>query len=318
MVSALSKVIGVLIASFCLSAQEPGFGSKSDTPDTASEVQMATLKELLPANPFVIRAEKVEEILRVSGMEMEELLSQLMPIARSFARTPISGYNVGEAALGKSGNIYLGINLEFAGLPLNAAVHGEQFLVVNARSHGEREIVMISLPAAPCGHCRQFLNEMDEGESLQILTPNNPPETLAFFLPNAFGPKDLGLKAGLLDQSSECPSFAQESPLTRKALEAAFFSYAPYSRSKSGVAVETMEGKIYTGSYLENAAFNPSLSPLQAALVALVMDLRAYEEIREVILVEQRRALISQEAPTRALLESIAPHAHFKLEKRDF
>ncbi len=282
-----------------------------------SEACMAKLEELLPSNPFVIPAEKVEEIRKACGLELEELFIHLVPLAKSFARSPISGYQVGEAALGKSGNIYLGVNLEFLHLPLNAAVHGEQFLITSARHHGETEIVAIALPAAPCGHCRQFLSELHGGENILIFTPNAPPKPLSHFLPGPFGPKDLGLTANLLAKPYPS-SFDQEAPLVEKALHAAICSYAPYSGAKSGVAIRTKGGKIYTGSYLENAAFNPSLSPLQAAIVILVTDLCSYEEIDEVILVEQKEAKISQEAPTRALLQALAPHARFHLESRAF
>jgi cytidine deaminase len=278
---------------------------------------MIELKNILPMNPFFIPAEEVNEILQKTGLQVEELLIQLIPIAKSFARPPISHYQVGEAALGKSGNIYLGVNIEFLGLPLNAAIHGEQFLVTHARQHGETEIVMMALPAAPCGHCRQFLNEIDEEGQLKILIPNLPPKALSSLLPHAFGPKDLHLTAKLLEQPPERSLFSKEPLLIAKAMQAAVASYAPYSQSKSGVAIQTRDGKIYTGSYLENAAFNPSLSPLQTAIVSLVADLREYKDISEVVLVEQVKATISQEIVTRDLLSKLAPKAQFRLEKRD-
>ncbi len=293
-------------------------GSEVNTNSIRQEISMKKLEEMIPSNPFFISAEEVNEILAISGLKMEELLVQLIPIAKTFARPPVSGYHVGGAALGKSGNIYLGVNLEFLDLPLNAAVHGEQFLIANARNHGETEIIAIALSAAPCGHCRQFLTEIDERGQLQILMPNTPPKTLTALLPEAFGPKDLGLKANLLALPTEYPCFIQEYSLVVEGLKAAFASYAPYSQSRSGIAIQTRDGKIYSGSYLENAAFNPSLSPLQTALVALVSDLRSYEEINEVVLVEQKTGKISQEMPTRALLRQVAPSAHFRLEKRDF
>lgn len=274
--------------------------------------------EMLPPNPFVIPAEQVNQLLRRQGIEIQQLLVQLIPIAQSFARPPVSEYKVGAAALGKSGNVYLGVNLEFLGLPLDASVHGEQFLIANARNWGESEIVMIALSAAPCGHCRQFLNEMDEKGELQIIIPHMPPKSLSSLLPEAFGPKDLGLTGNLLTQPTESPAFAHETPLMKRALYAAYSSYSPYSRSKSGVAIRTLDGKIYCGSYLENAAFNPSLSPMQAALVALVADQHRYEEISEVVLIQQPKAKISQEKATTALLKSVAPQAKFRLETREF
>ena len=58
--------------------------------------------------------------------------------------------------LGASGALYVGVNLEFARLPLYNSVHAEQFLLVNALHHGERAIQRLAVSAAPCGHCRQF------------------------------------------------------------------------------------------------------------------------------------------------------------------
>ena len=62
--------------------------------------------------------------------------------------------------LGSSGALYVGVNLEFARLPLYNSVHAEQFLLVNALHHGEREIRQLVVSAAPCGHCRQFYSEL--------------------------------------------------------------------------------------------------------------------------------------------------------------
>ena len=52
---------------------------------------------------------------------------------------------------------------------------------------------------------------------------------------------------------------------------AASKSYAPYSGNFAGCVIETTEGKMYAGRYAENAAFNPSVSPLQAAFIQMTM-----------------------------------------------
>jgi cytidine deaminase len=272
------------------------------------------IAKLLPPNPFVLDAKTVEKIIHQTGLDREELLKQLIPVAKSHARPSISNYCVGAAALGISGSIYLGVNLEFPGFPLNQTVHGEQFLVTLARLYGETEIIAIALSAAPCGHCRQFLNEIGASDSLQILIPNQPAMKLSVLLPQAFGPKDLGLTGGLLTQQEQvCKIGKTGDLLTDKAFEAADASYAPYSLSPSGVAIQTKDGSFYRGSYLDNAAFNPSLSPLQAALVELVANQRGYDEIEKVVLIERKSSSISQTVLTQHILKSIAPEAEFKV-----
>ena len=48
-----------------------------------------------------------------------------------------------------------------------------------------------------------------------------------------------------------------------EALKQAKLSYAPYSGCPAGLAIVTEDGHVYGGAYLESAAYNPSLPPLQ-------------------------------------------------------
>jgi len=278
------------------------------------------LKDINLSNPFIISADQVEEILQQCSLTHEELLQQLVPVAQQFARPPISNYLVGAAVLGKSGAIYLGVNLEFQGVPLNQAVHGEQFAVTMARQNGETGLIAIAISAAPCGHCRQFMSEISDSKEIRVLIPNEDPMTLGSLLPYSFGPEDLGISERLFNpQAVDCSSPSNQlSLLTSKALEAAISSYAPYTTSKSGVAIQTQNGKIYMGSYLENAAYNPSLSPLQSALIALVADICDYSEIVEVVLVEKQSAKISQKHLSEEIIKDIAPQALFRVEALEF
>lgn len=271
------------------------------------------LSELDVSNRFVIPAEKVDQITHELNISKEELMLRLISIAKPFARPSISHFQVGAVGLGKNGNLYLGVNLEFPGFPLNQTVHGEQFLIVNARNHGEEGLVAIAVSAAPCGHCRQFLNEIGS-EKMQVWILNRPPMELAALLPESFGPKDLGVSGGLMTQA-ENKCLDADCSVRANAILAANSSYAPYSQAFSGIAIQTQDGNIYRGSYLENAAFNPSLSPFQAALVALLADMHSYDDIKEVILVEKADGVISQVVMTELLLKKIAPHAVFKVEK---
>lgn len=270
-----------------------------------------TLTELFGSESLMIPAEKVDRIVKQFELgSAKTLLKHLVELARPFARPPISNYHIGEAALGESGNVYLGVNVEFYGHPLNYAIHGEQFAFANARVHRERAITAIALPAEPCGHCRQFMHEA--GTEIAIIILNEPTEIpLSKLLPKPFGPENLDVKGRLLTQPPEFRS-SDKNSLIAKAIEAAHDSYAPYSKSPSGVAIMTNQGKIYTGSNLDNAAFNPSLAPLQCALVDFIADQQKYEDIQQVVLVECVDRKISHKACSQALLSTIAPQAMFQ------
>lgn len=64
------------------------------------------------------------------------------------------------AALGTSGRIFFGCNMEFPGASLASSVHAEQCLTANLLRHKESEIITVAISAPPCGHCRQFFSEM--------------------------------------------------------------------------------------------------------------------------------------------------------------
>lgn len=97
-----------------------------------------------------------------------------------------------------------------------------------------------------------------------------------------------------------------------KALAAARHSYAPYTKNFSGCALQLLDGSLFTGSYAENAAHNPGLSPLHAAISNMRMGsgpgalFRALPEIRRCVLVEAVSD-ISQRDLSANLLASIAP-----------
>ena len=57
-------------------------------------------------------------------------------------------------------------------------------------------------------------------------------------------------------------------------------AYAPYTQCPSGVALVSSSGGVYGGRYIESAAFNPSLPPLQAALInAVLNELPSYTQV---------------------------------------
>ncbi len=270
--------------------------------------QIATVQAARRASGGCVPQELVAE-LEAAGLPVEQLMLDLVPVARSYAIPPISNFSVGAVGLGVSGALYFGANCEFSGEALSFTVHAEQAVVAAAMGSGERGIEKLAVSAPPCGHCRQFLYELTTASKLSILLPSSEPTPLRSLLPAAFGPDDLGVTAALLspqDHGLMLASGATGDPLVAAALRAANASYAPYSRSFSGIALRAQDGSLHSGSVAENAAFNPSLSPLAAALVSLVVNGdKKNGDITDAVLVEAAGAAASQVSAARAVLATI-------------
>jgi len=248
------------------------------------------------------------------GRNVEALMTDLLPLAQTYARPPISNYRVGAVVLGASGSLYLGANFEVPGQALGFAVHAEQAALSNAYMHGEAGVSTIAVTAAPCGHCRQFMKELAPDGDLRVLIGGAgaapvATATLASLLPMAFGPKDLGLDQGAFPIREVAMSLAAgaSDSLSEAALSAARRSWAPYSKAHSGIAIATRRGGVYKGSYIENAAFNPSLPPLETALVALVLGGEETADISRAVLAEMKGASITQKGVTEVVLTGVAP-----------
>ncbi|KAK4352882.1 hypothetical protein RND71_028400 [Anisodus tanguticus] len=329
---------------------------------------------------FVLEASEAELMAQSLGLpSVLQLLPTLLQPAKKHARPPISNFHVSAVGLGSDGRVFLGVNLEFPGLPIHHTVHAEQFLLLNLAAHNCPGLVAFAVSAAPCGHCRQFVQELCNSSTLQIHITSlhkNPDHDITFkplseLLPYPFGPFDLledetplllehhnnGLSLGLtksqiletnLDKNnhhghlcngssendSETQSITSNGNMNSKnlsngfrektekennhvkyaALEAANDSHAPYSGCPSGVALMDCDGKVYNGSYVESAAYNPSLGPVQAALVAFVaMGGGEYERIVAAALVEKEKAKVRQEDTARLLLNVISPKCEIKV-----
>jgi cytidine deaminase len=248
-------------------------------------------------------------------------MAKLLPAARLYARAPISNFKVGAIARARLADnpdeisLFLGANVEFAGQSLSETIHAEQSVVVNARQQGAVQIDAIAVSAAPCGCCRQFLYELDTRHSLTVMVQQDngigfSAQKLSDLLPQAFGPQYLDVNGGLLSWRGNLPElnlkrFSDDS-LVIRALEAAGRAYAPYTQNFAGCAIQAGDQNIFTGSYVENAAFNPSLSPLHTAFIRMYMDASAAGDISRAVLVE-RPTTTSQRGVCERLLGSLAP-----------
>lgn len=176
------------------------------------------------------------------------------------ARADLSHFNVGAIARGISGTWYFGGNMEFLGATMQQTVHAEQSAISHAWLRGEKSLRAITVNYTPCGHCRQFMNELNSGLSLRIHLPGREAHSLQHYLPDAFGPKDLDIKTLLMDEQDHGFPLSGDA-LAQAAIQAANRCHMPYSNSPSGVALELKDGTLFTGSYAENAAFNPDAAP---------------------------------------------------------
>lgn len=252
-----------------------------------------------------LRAEDVSAICSVTGLDVPALSLALLPVAAAYSVAPISKFYVGAISRGESGNLYFGANMEFADVALQQTVHAEQSAITHAWIRGEKALTDITINYSPCGHCRQFMNELNAAPDLKIHLPERAPSKLYDYLPDAFGPRDLNITTLLMDAQEHGMQTRTTDPLVSAALEAANHSHAPYSQSYAGVALQMQSGAIYQGMYAENAAFNPSLPPLQAALINLNMSGESAANICRAVLVESQTAILSQQATTEATLRAL-------------
>ena len=131
-----------------------------------------------------------------------EKLSKTAEEAMKTSYAPYSGFNVGCAAVGESGKVYTGCNIENAAYP--AACCAERTAVFKAVSEGERSIRAIAVVGGkngtpegncfPCGVCRQVLNEFCPPYA-PITVPDKDGNAvyypLSALLPHSFGKTNL-------------------------------------------------------------------------------------------------------------------------------
>lgn len=265
----------------------------------------------------VIHADDVDLLQLHSALETPELLFSLLPLAAAYSVAPISDFNVGAIARAGSGNLYFGANYEFTNQALFNSVHAEQAAINNVFSHHESTILDITITASPCGHCRQFMNELSCANELIVNLKASGSKPLSALLPDSFGPIDLGVTAPLLAAQPAHLTLANAidtntdidedpaSTLAQTALQAANTSYAPYSHCHAGIALKTACGNVITGRYIENAAFNPSLSPLQSVLINLNLAGFELTDIVAMILVEKADTKMSHAQATQVLVSEM-------------
>ena len=131
------------------------------------------------------------------SVDWETLRREAVGMTRR-AYAPYSGVLVGACAITGDGRLVRGCNVENASYGLTLCA--ECGLVSDLAASGGGRLVAISVvagdgrPLAPCGRCRQLLFE--HGGAGLLLDGEDGPVRMDVLLPGAFGPDDLGTRAG--------------------------------------------------------------------------------------------------------------------------
>jgi cytidine deaminase len=236
----------------------------------------------IPRQAGRLFARQCTELIQRLEIDLEQLMTRLLPLAKAYAVVPVSGFQVGAVALADTGSnggptdLFLGANIEFMHQPLNQSIHAEQSAALHAWHQGAQFLRAIATSEPPCGYCRQFLYEFEKSAQMTIITPDG---------------ENGGYRKEMLSDL----------------LMATEKSYAPYTRNVAGCGLQTSTGKIFKGRCVESAAFNPSLTALHSAILCLNMaTFEAKQTVQRVVLVE-RPTKVSQRRAAELLLESWAP-----------
>jgi cytidine deaminase len=127
---------------------------------------------------------------------VDELLSAAKSVCQH-AYCPYSKFRVGAAVLTGDGEIFAGCNVENASYGLTICAERSAIFQMVAKAKGPLRAIVIytptKKPSAPCGACRQVLNEF--GPEAEVFSYCDGPEVLqkklSDLLPDAFGPHNL-------------------------------------------------------------------------------------------------------------------------------
>ncbi|MFM2484084.1 cytidine deaminase [Celerinatantimonas yamalensis] len=223
-------------------------------------VKQAWHQQVGPQRTSRLDGAQIKQLTQSCQLSIVELAEQLLPIAASYAVTPISHFNVGAIAIDQHGQLFMGANYEQTQVPLSLTLHAEQAALFNALNHAAAPLRHLVVNAAPCGHCRQFIRELPEYNNLDVSFSGQHFQ-FEQLLPHSFGPNDLGISVPLISY-----------PETTDVQSLSKHSYAPYSHCQIGLLAKRAETPLASSWYVENAAFNPSASPLTLLLSQLHLN----------------------------------------------
>jgi cytidine deaminase len=243
---------------------------------------------------------------------IEELMLLSLSAAQRFAQPPISRFFVGAVGLEReTGNLVLGGNLEFPATHLGTTVHGEGFVLTRAAARGTSIVTLALGEAHPCAHCRQYLSEFAPTRDMVLIDPLGHRLTMAELYPWPFDPGYLG-EVGFVPGAIGRPELDLGAHTLEPAVAAALRdagqrAHAPYSKCPGAVLLVLADGSVVSGFSIESVAFNPTLGPLQAALIHLAAHGRGRDQIAAAVLGTSVGGAVDYSRSTRELLDRVAP-----------
>ena len=128
-------------------------------------------------------------------MKTNEELMQLAKEVSANSYSPYSKFPVGACVLYENENIYVGCNIENSSYGLSLCA--ERNAISTAIAAGEKSKILKiavyspkSVKCYPCGACRQWLQEFEQGQNIQILLEGDNAEVLEYgineLLPHSF------------------------------------------------------------------------------------------------------------------------------------
>ena len=245
-----------------------------------------------------------------------DLMLLLLTHARTYARPPISRFQVGAIGLeDPTGDLIFGHNVEFPGTHLGTTLHGEGFVATRAFGRGTRITVLALGEAHPCAHCRQFLSEFAGSAALVLIDPLGHRLTLSQLYPWPFDPAYLG-ETGAVAGKVQWPNLTPEhADMDSALLDAGRRAHAPYSQCPAAVQLTMTDGFTALGAVIESVAFNPTMGPLQAALVDFLAHGYDYQDIRSASLAQVNGGNVNYAPSTAELLKQIAPHVTLTVQR---
>jgi cytidine deaminase len=247
---------------------------------------------------------------------IEELMLLGLGAARALARPPISAFMVGAIGLEReTGNLILGRNVEVPGTTLATTIHGEGFVMTRAAQRGTTIAAIALGEAHPCAHCRQYISEFAASRDMVLIDPLGHRLTMAELYPWPFDPGYLG-ETGFVPGATNNLRLAEnslEAPVAAALIQAGNLSWSPYSHCPGALVLTLADGQRVSGFAVESVAFNPGISPGQAALVALLAHGYEPDDIRSAALGTRLGGAVDYARSTAELLAQLSPSAQLDI-----